>query len=39
MNKEIEDSGRRIVVIVDPHIKASDDYFVYTEGMQLQEQD
>ena len=29
MNSEIEDQGRRIVVIVDPHIKASEDYFVY----------
>ena len=29
MNKEIEDAGRRIVVIVDPHIKATKDYFVY----------
>ena len=35
MNTEIENSGRRIVVIVDPHIKASDDYFVYKEGMVL----
>ena len=34
MNSEIEDAGRRIVVIVDPHIKVSDDYFVYTQGMQ-----
>ena len=29
MNSQIEASGRRIVVIVDPHIKASEDYFVY----------
>ena len=29
MNSEIENQGRRIVVIVDPHIKASEDYFVY----------
>jgi len=36
MNKAIEDSGRRIVVIVDPHIKVSDDYFVYKTGMDLQ---
>jgi len=35
MNSEIEQSGRRIVVIVDPHIKASDDYFVYSEGMEM----
>lgn len=37
MNGEIEQSGRRIVVIVDPHIKASKDYFVYAEGMELQD--
>ena len=35
MNQEIEDAGRRIVVIVDPHIKAADDYFVYSDGMAL----
>ena len=29
MNSEIEAAGRRIVVIVDPHIKVSEDYFVY----------
>mmetsp|Transcript_15077 Transcript_15077/g.19056 ORF Transcript_15077/g.19056 Transcript_15077/m.19056 type:complete len:412 (+) Transcript_15077:821-2056(+) len=39
MNSEIEKSGRRIVVIVDPHIKAADDYFVYSEGMDLQQQE
>ena len=39
MNSEIEAAGRRIVVIVDPHIKAADDYFVYSEGMDLQNQD
>lgn len=38
MNSEIEAAGRRIVVIVDPHIKASDDYFVYNEGMEMQEE-
>ena len=36
MNSEIEEQGRRIVVIVDPHIKVSEDYFVYAEGMDLQ---
>ena len=36
MNKEIEEQGRRITVILDPHIKVSDDYFVHTEGMELQ---
>ena len=33
MNEEIANSNRRITVIVDPHIKVSQDYFVYTEGM------
>jgi alpha 1,3-glucosidase len=36
MNKEIEEEGRRITVIVDPHIKVADDYFVYAEGEQMQ---
>ena len=36
MNSQIEASHRRITVIVDPHIKASDDYFVYKQGMDLQ---
>ena len=36
MNSEIEEQGRRIVVIVDPHIKVSDDYFVYSEGIEMQ---
>ena len=36
MNGEIEEQGRRIVLIVDPHIKVSDDYFVYSNGMELQ---
>ena len=35
MNTEISEQGRRIVVIVDPHIKAAEDYFVYAEGMDL----
>ena len=39
MNTQIGDAGRRIVLIVDPHIKVADDYFVYTDGMQLQQQD
>ena len=39
MNSEIEEQGRRIVVIVDPHIKVSEDYFVYAEGMDLQNQE
>jgi len=36
MNKEIEASNRRLTVIVDPHIKASDDYYVYKNGIDLQ---
>ena len=36
MNSEIEAAGRRIVVIVDPHIKASEEYFVYAQGIDLQ---
>lgn len=39
MNTEIEEAGRRIVVIVDPHIKASEDYFVYKNGMDMQNQE
>ena len=39
MNKEIEEQGRRITVILDPHIKVAEDYFVHTEGMALQYQD
>lgn len=35
MNDQIEASSRRIVLIVDPHIKVSDDYFVYNDGMKL----
>ena len=38
MNTEIDVAGRRLVLIVDPHIKQSDDYFVYSEGMDLQTQ-
>ena len=39
MNDQIEEAGRRIVVIVDPHIKVADDYFVYTDGIDLQNQE
>ena len=35
MNAEIEASHRRITVIVDPHIKASEDYHVYQNGIKL----
>lgn len=37
MNAEIEASHRRITVIVDPHIKASEDYHVYQNGIELQD--
>ena len=33
MNQEVEESGRRLTVICDPHIKAKTDYFVYKEGL------
>ena len=33
MNKEIENENRRITVIVDPHIKATNTYFVYKDGI------
>lgn len=36
MNKEIEDSGRYITTIIDPHIKVSDDYFVYKDGEEME---
>ena len=36
LNSEIEQSNRRLVVIIDPHIKQTDDYFVYKNGMLLQ---
>lgn len=35
MNAEIESSDRRLVVIIDPHIKKSQDYFVHENGMDL----
>jgi len=38
MNREVGEAGRGIVVIVDPHIKASPTYPVFAEGMQLQNQ-
>ena len=36
MNSEIEAAGRRITLIFDPHIKVSEDYFVYKNGMDIQ---
>ena len=36
MNKEVEEAGRYMTTILDPHIKVSDDYFVYSDGQKLQ---
>lgn len=36
MNKQVEEANRRLVVIVDPHIKAVDDFHIYTDGLKLQ---
>ena len=38
MNQEIEEAGRYMTVILDPHIKVSDEYFVYSQGQELQAQ-
>lgn len=36
MKTEISNSGRRLVTIIDPHINANPDYFVYADGLKLQ---
>ena len=36
MNEEIHSSGRRFVIAADPHIRASQDYFMYKEGLAKQ---
>ena len=36
LNRAIGLSKRRLVMINDPHIKVSEDYFVYSEGMAIQ---
>jgi len=36
MNKLIEQSNRRITLIVDPHVRAANDYGFYTKGLELQ---
>lgn len=36
MHAEIEQSNRRLVVIVDPHIKVSDEYPLYVEGKAIE---
>ena len=33
MNEKVHDSGRRFTIAADPHIRASQDYFMYKEGM------
>ena len=38
MNKEVEDEGRYMTVILDPYIKVADDYFVYSDGQELQKE-
>lgn len=38
MNQEVEDAGRYMTTILDPHIKVSDDYFVYADGQELEKQ-
>lgn len=35
MNEEIENSGRRLTVIADPHIADSELYWVYEKGQEL----
>ena len=35
MNAEVEAEGRYMTTILDPHIKVSDDYFVYADGQSL----
>ena len=30
MNQEVEAAGRYMTAILDPHIKVSDEYFVYS---------
>ena len=38
MNKEVEAEGRYMTTILDPHIKVSDDYFVYKQGQENQKE-
>jgi len=38
MNQEVEDAGRFMTTILDPHIKVTDDYFVYADGQDLEKQ-
>lgn len=36
MNNQIANDKRYLVCITDPHIKASEDFFVYNDGNRLQ---
>mmetsp|Transcript_59715 Transcript_59715/g.82037 ORF Transcript_59715/g.82037 Transcript_59715/m.82037 type:complete len:222 (+) Transcript_59715:678-1343(+) len=33
MNKQVEEANRRLVVIVDPHIKAVDEFHIFSDGI------
>ena len=37
MKQEINNAGRRLVTSIDPHINANPDYFVFADGLELQE--
>jgi len=39
MNQQIGDAGRKITVIVDPHIKADSSYYVWEDGEELESPD
>jgi alpha-glucosidase (family GH31 glycosyl hydrolase) len=36
LNEAVFHSGRRFVAVVDPHVRVSDENFVYTQGLKLQ---
>ena len=36
MNAQVAGFGRRIVVIADCHIRASEEYFVYKNGIEME---
>lgn len=36
MNEALHSSHRRMVAVVDPHVKADNAYHVYSEGLKLQ---
>ena len=37
LKNEVREAERRLVTIIDPHIQANEDYFVYRDGLDLQE--